>query len=117
MKIDMSGIISHTTLVGMLYYYNTHQMIFSNFLKKLGNCINFSNSTVLLSKKGLTMPLTVATNRARRDSLVSGGGLKPNALQRRQRAAEDFDHFIQQSKICGVPLGIIIVEFKTTSLN
>ena len=89
-------------------FCDTYQMVFSNFLKNLGNCINFSNSTVLLSKKGLTMPLTVATNRARRDSLVSGGGLKPNTLQRRQRAAEDFDHFIQQSKICGVPLGIIM---------
>ena len=54
------------------------------------------------------MPLTVATNKERRDSLVSGGGLKPDTLQRRQRAAEDFDHFIQQSKICGVPLGIIM---------
>ena len=83
-------------------------MGFSNVLKNLGNCINLSNSTVLLSKKGLIMPLTVATNKARRDSLVSGGGLKPNTLQRRQRAAEDFDHFIQQSKICGVPLGIIM---------
>ena len=24
MKIDIRGIISHTTLVGMLYYYNTN---------------------------------------------------------------------------------------------
>ena len=54
------------------------------------------------------MPLTVATNKERRASLVSGGGLRPNTLQRRQRAAEDFDHFIQQSNICGVPLGIIM---------
>ena len=54
------------------------------------------------------MPLTVATNKERRDSLVSGGGLKPDTLQRRQRAAEDFGHFIQQSNICGVPLGIIM---------
>ena len=83
-------------------------MVFSNFLKNLGKCIKFSNLTVLLSKKGLTMPLTVATNKGRRDSLVSGGGLKQDTLQRRQRAAEDFDHFIQQSKICGVPLGIIM---------
>ena len=92
-------------------FYNTYQMVFSNFLKNLGNCIKFSK-TVLLSKKGLTMPLTVATNKERRDSLVSGGGLKPDTLQRRQRAAEDFDHFIQQSKIRGK-----LVEFKTTSLN
>ena len=83
-------------------------MVFSNFFKNLGNCIKFSNLTVLLSKKGLRMPLTVATNKERRDNLVSGGGLKPNTLQRRQRAAEDFDHFFQQSKICGVPLGIIM---------
>ena len=83
-------------------------MVFSNFFKNLGNGIKFSNLTVLLSKKGLTMPLTVATNKGRRDSLVSGGGLKQDTLQRRQRAAEDFDHFIQQSKICGVPLGIIM---------
>ena len=83
-------------------------MVFSNFLKNLGNCIEFSNLTVLLSKKGLTMPLTVAQNKERRDSLVSGGGLKPDTLQRIQRAAEDFDHFIQHSKICGVPLGIIM---------
>ena len=54
------------------------------------------------------MPLTVATNKERRASLVSGGGLRPNTLQRRQRAAEDFDHFIQQSNICGVPLGMIM---------
>ena len=83
-------------------------MVYSNFLKNLGNYIKFSNLTVLLSKKGLTMPLTVATNKGRRDSLVSGGGLKQDTLQRRQRAAEDFDHFIQQSKNCGVPLGIIM---------
>ena len=83
-------------------------MVYSNFLKNLGNYIKLSNLTVLLSKKGLTMPLTVATNKGRRDSLVSGGGLKQDTLQRRQRAAEDFDHFIQQSKICGVPLGIIM---------
>ena len=96
-------------------FYNTYQMVFSNFLKNLGNCIKFSNLTVLLSKKGLTMPLTVATNKERRDSLVSGGGLKEetlsgeqDTLQRRQRAAEDFDYFIQQSKICGVPLGKIM---------
>ena len=38
------------------------------------------------------MPLTVATNKERRDSLVSGGGLKQDTLQRRQKAAEDFDH-------------------------
>ena len=63
--------------------------------QNLGNGINFSNSTVLLSKKGLRMPLTVATNKERRDSLVSGGGLKQDTLQRRQKAAEDFDHFIQ----------------------
>ena len=73
-------------------------MVFSNFLKNLGNCTKFSNLTVLLSKKGLTMPLTVATNKERRDSLVSGGGLKQDTLQRRQRAAEDFDRFIQQSQ-------------------
>ena len=73
-------------------------MVFSNFLKNLGNCIKFSNLTVLLSKKGLTMPLTVATNKERRDSLVSGGGLKQDTLQWRQKAAEDFDRFIQQSQ-------------------
>ena len=56
-------------------------MVFSNFLKNLGNCIKFSNLTVLLSKKGLTMPLTVATNKERRDNLVSGGGLKPNTFK------------------------------------
>ena len=33
--------------------------------QNLGNGINFSNSTVLLSKKGLTMPLTVAQNKDR----------------------------------------------------
>ena len=44
------------------------------------------------------MPLTVATNKERRDSLVSGGGLKQDTLQRRQKAAEDFDSFIQQSQ-------------------
>ena len=44
------------------------------------------------------MPLTVATNKERRDSLVSGGGLKQDTLQRRQKAAEDFDRFIQQSQ-------------------
>ena len=82
-------------------------MVFSNFLKDLGNCIEFSNLTVLLSKKGLTMPLTVAQNKERRESLVSRGGLKPDTLQRRQISAEDFDHFIQHY-ICGVPLGIIM---------
>ena len=44
------------------------------------------------------MPLTVATNKERRDSLVSGGGLKQDTLQKRQKAAEDFDRFIQQSQ-------------------
>ena len=56
------------------------------------------------------MPLTDVQNKERRDNLVSRGGLKPDTLQRRQKAAEDFDHFIQQSSssICGVPLGIIM---------
>ena len=54
------------------------------------------------------MPLTVAQNKDRQERLVSGGGLKQDTLQRRQKAAEDFDNFIQQSKICGVPLGIIM---------
>ena len=40
------------------------------------------------------MPLTVATNKERRDSLVSRGGLKQDTLQRRQRATEDFDPFL-----------------------
>ena len=94
-----------TTNLCILQY--TPDDIFKLF-KKLGNCINFSNSTVLLSKKGLTMPLTVATNKERRDSLVSGGGHKQANYRRRLKAAEDFDLFIQQSKICGVPLGIIM---------
>ena len=75
-------------------FCDTYQMVISNFLKNLGNCIKFSNLTVLLYKKGLTMPLTVATNKERRDSLVSGGGLKQDTLQRRQKAADDFDRFI-----------------------
>ena len=41
------------------------------------------------------MPLTDVQNKERRDNLVSRGGLKPDTLQRRQKAAEDFDHFIQ----------------------
>ena len=65
-------------------------------------------SMLAVKKKGLTMPLTVAQNKDRRERLVSGGGLKQDTLQRRQKAAEDFDNFIQQSKICGVPLGIIM---------
>ena len=54
------------------------------------------------------MPLTIAQNKDRRENLVSGGGLQQDTLHRRQKAAEDFDHFIQYSKICGVPLGIIM---------
>ena len=54
------------------------------------------------------MPLTVAQTKDRQENLVSGGGHKQATLQRRQKAAEDFDHFFQQSKICGVPLGIIM---------
>ena len=88
-------------------FCDTYQMVFSNFLKNLGNCTKFSNLTVLLSKKGLTMPLTVAQNKDRRENLVPGGGLQQDTLQRRQKAAEDFDHFIQHY-ICGVPLGIIM---------
>ena len=57
-------------------FCNTYQMVFSNFFKNLGNGIKFSNLTVLLSKKGLTMPLTVAQNKDRRENLVSGGGHK-----------------------------------------
>ena len=53
------------------------------------------------------MPLTVAQNKDRRENLVPGGGLQQDTLQRRQKAAEDFDHFIQHY-ICGVPLGIIM---------
>ncbi len=79
-------------------------MVYSNFLKNLGNCIKFSNLIVLLSKKGLT----VAQNKDRRENLVSGGGHKQANYPRRLKAAEDFDLFIQQSKICGVPLGIIM---------
>ena len=94
-----------TTNLCILQY--TPDDIFKLF-KKLGNCINFSNSTVLLSKKGLTMPLTVAQNKDRRENLVSGGGHKQANYPRRLKAAEDFDLFIQQSKICGVPLGIIM---------
>ena len=54
------------------------------------------------------MPLTVAQNKDRRENLVSGGGHKQANYPRRLTAAEDFDLFIQQSKICGVPLGIIM---------
>ena len=89
-------------------FCDTYQMVFSNFFKNLGNCMKFSNLIVLLSKKGLTMPLTVAQNKDRRENLVPGGGLQQDTLQRRQKAAEHFDLFIQQSKICGVPLGIIM---------
>ena len=89
-------------------FCDTYQMVFSNFFKNLGNCIKFSNLTILLPKKGLTMPLTIAQNKDRRENLVSGGGHKQANYRRRQKAAEDFDLFIQQSKICGVPLGIIM---------
>ena len=85
-------------------FCDTYQMVFSNFFKNLGNCMKFSNLIVLLSKKGLT----VAQNKDRRENLVSGGGHKQANYPRRLKAAEDFDLFIQQSKICGVPLGIIM---------
>jgi hypothetical protein len=41
------------------------------------------------------MPLTVAQTKDRQENLVSGDGHKQATLQRRQKAAEDFDHFIQ----------------------
>ena len=85
-------------------------MVYSNFLKiwEIGEIATSFQISLFAVKKGLTMPLTVAQNKDRRDNLVSGGELQQDTLQRRQKAAEDFDHFIQQSKICGVPLGIIM---------
>ena len=76
-------------------FCDTYQMVYLKLFEKIGKLQQVFKFQCLLSKKGLTMPLTVAQTKDRQENLVSGGGHKQATLQRRQKAAEDFDHFIQ----------------------
>ena len=86
---------------------------FDNFEKNREKAAFAVNCSLLHAK----MPQTVEQNAERLAELVAGGGLKADTLQRRQRAADEFDRYIKTMTENEKSLMKILDEKDTASLE